>query len=517
MAWADWLAPLIDAFAPIGTGPLADHVTRHRTLAEALAGGPGIIGGGELWRREAGEEALAAVTELEAEAPHGGEMAPADYADLFAAILNAREVRETVLPHPRIMIWGTLEARVQGADLVILGGLNDGSWPQSPPPDPWLNRRMRLDSGLLLPERRIGLAAHDYQQAIAAPEVLLTRALRDAEAETVPSRWLNRLMNLMAGLPERGGAQALDAMRARGRYWLNLARALDLPEAEVPRARRPSPRPPVAARPRELPVTRISTLIRDPYTVYARDILRLYPLDPLRPMPDARLRGSVLHRVMEEYARSRGDGSAEEARARLMAAARAVLTEEVPWPAARLLWLARLERVAGWFAAFDTAQPGSPLMVEEKGAVTLEKAGFTLTARPDRIDRLADGRLHILDYKTGSPPTKKMQELFDKQLLLQAAMAERGGFAAAGPSGVARISYVGLGAAPKVEATEITPELLAQVWAGLEALLAAYARRERGYTARRAVFQSRFAGDYDHLARHGEWEVSDDPAPEDVG
>jgi ATP-dependent helicase/nuclease subunit B len=167
-------------------------------------------------------------------------------------------VREAVQAHPGLMIWGTLEARVQGAELVILGGLNDGVWPQMPPPDPWLNRQMRMNAGLLLPERRIGLSAHDYQQAVAAPEVVLTRATRNAEAETVPSRWLNRLLNLMGGLPDQGGAQALADMRARGRYWLDLSAAAEAPPATVAPAPRPAPRPPLAARPQELPVTGIS-------------------------------------------------------------------------------------------------------------------------------------------------------------------------------------------------------------------------------------------------------------------
>ena len=131
---------------------------------------------------------------------YGTALTAADYGDLVGALLAAGEVRDRDAPHPDIMIWGTLEARVQGADLVILGGLNDGTWPEAPPPDPWLNRKMRNDAGLLLPERRVGLAAHDYQQAVCANEVWITRAIRSEDAETVPSRWVNRLGNLMTGL-----------------------------------------------------------------------------------------------------------------------------------------------------------------------------------------------------------------------------------------------------------------------------------------------------------------------------
>jgi inactivated superfamily I helicase len=153
-------------------------------------------------------------------------MSAADFADLLGALLARGEVRDRDAPHPDIMIWGTLEARVQGADLVILGGLNEGTWPEAAKPDPWLNRKMRHDAGLLMPDRRIGLSAHDFQQAIAAPEVWLTRAIRSDDAQTVPSRWINRVTNMLSGLPETGGTEALDDMETRGKTWLAWAEEL---------------------------------------------------------------------------------------------------------------------------------------------------------------------------------------------------------------------------------------------------------------------------------------------------
>lgn len=197
---------------------------------------------------------------------------------------------------------------------MVLAGLNDGTWPQLPPPDPWLNRSMRKDAGLLLPERRIGLSAHDYQQAVAAPEVVLTRSVRDAEAECVPSRWLNRLVNLMSGLPDRHGPQALAAMRNRGSHWLALAAAVEAPtpaqqaDPRLAPALRPAPQPPVAQRPRRLALTAIARLIRDPYAIYARHVLRLYPLDPLHPVADARDRGTAFHLILERFVRQRPPG-----------------------------------------------------------------------------------------------------------------------------------------------------------------------------------------------------------------
>jgi RecB family exonuclease len=306
-------------------------------------------------------------------------------------------------------------------------------------------------------------------------------------------------------------------MRGRGAEWLAAAAALDRPAAAVPRATRPAPRPPVKDRPRTLAVTQISTLIRDPYAIYARAILKLHPLDPIRAAPDARLRGSVLHRVLEAFERERPeDEPPEAARARLAATARDVLAARVPWAATRLLWAARLDRAADFLIGFDASAGGVPILLEESGAITLP-GGFTLTARPDRIDRMPDGRLHIIDYKTGTPPSPKQMQYFDKQLLLEALIAQEGGFAVAGPMPVARVSYLGLGGTPTLVTVETEDALVAEVAAGLRTLIARYGERAQGYPSRRAVAELGHAGDYDHLARYGEWSQADDPVPCDVG
>ncbi|MEO1555030.1 MAG: double-strand break repair protein AddB, partial [Pseudomonadota bacterium] len=198
--WANWVADVTCAKSVSGKLSLKDWVNRHVGLATDIANGPGGADGGELWLKKAGQEARKTMTDVLAEADAATELTASDYANLIGGILSQGEVRDRDSPHASIMIWGTLEARVQGADLVILAGLNDGTWPEAPKPDPWLNRKMRLDAGLLLPERRIGLSAHDFQQAVAAPEVWLTRSIRSDDAETIPSRWINRLRNLTVGL-----------------------------------------------------------------------------------------------------------------------------------------------------------------------------------------------------------------------------------------------------------------------------------------------------------------------------
>lgn len=522
--WVSFFAHRLSNLSDLPEAPLAEHVALHLDLAEAIARGLDPIGSGALWDKEAGIEALKLMASLTAEAPNGGIFTPAAYRDLFESLIHQGEVRESVQSHPDIMIWGTLEARVQGAELVILGGLNDGIWPSLPAADPWLNRKMRKDAGLLLPERQIGLSAHDYQQAVAAPRVILTRALRNAEAETVPSRWLNRLTNLMTGLPDRNGPQALIEMQARGSHWLTLATALeDPPEAlrRDPRLRpatRPSPQPPISARPDRLSLTRIETLIRDPFAIYAQYILRLRPLDPLHQAPDARDRGIVVHEVLERFVKTRPESETRpQSRARLLQIARTVLAEETPFPSARTLWLAKLDRAADHFLTQDAKHGGTALVVETQGALKLDTLPFTLFGTPDRIDRLPDGSLHLIDYKTGTPPSPDKQKQFAKQLLLAAVMADKGGFAELGPSDVQQISYIGLGAGDKAVDSEITEEIIAEHWEKLIALISRYLRRSTGYAARRALFETRFTGDYDHLSRFGEWQMSDRAIPESVG
>ncbi len=517
-AWAAWLATLLDGLEEVGERPLSAQLTHHIALAEALAAGPGAEGSGGLWERSAGIEARRWVTELQREAAHGGLLSPSDYASLFHAVLQRGEVRDAVGTHPGIMIWGTLEARVQGAELVILGGLNEGVWPEAAKPDPWLNRKMRHDAELLMPERRIGLSAHDFQQAVAAPEVILTRAVRDAEAQTVPSRWVNRLTNLLVGLSKESAA-ALETMKARGDRWLRMAERLNTPEANVAPAKRPCPSPPVAMRPKELSITEIQRLIRDPYWVYARRVLGLRALESLKPAADAPLRGIVVHKVLGRFIDEGPVTGSESDHARLVATMDEVLSEEVPWPATQRLWRARLLRVANWFIAgeADRQSDREPIAQERKGALSLPDVEVTLAGRIDRVDRLPDGSLAIYDYKTGSVPTQDQQRHFDKQLLLSAVMVEHGAVENLPKNTVCEVAYIGLGSSPKYVTISLESEETSKARAELLSLLGAYRGETLGYTSRRAIERTAHGGDYDHLARFGEWDESDAPEPRRVG
>lgn len=517
---SDWIGWILGCFvqpAEPADLPLSAWLSRHITRAEAIAAGSASDDSSELWAESAGRAVAAIVEDLRAEAAYGGTLDARDYADLFGAILSRGEVRNPDAPHPLIRIWGTIEARVMGADLLILGGLNEGSWPEMPGADPWLNRKMRNDAGLLLPERRIGLSAHDFQQAVAAPEVWLTRSVKSDDAETVPSRWINRLMNLMRGLPDQNGPVALKAMQARGQHWLALARAVEAPVAAQP-AKRPSPVPPVTARPSQLSVTEIKRLIRDPYAIYARHVLKLSPLNPLQRAPDALMRGIVVHEVMEQFLRDVIADPVLLTPAHLLDLSQRIIARDIPFPTMRHLWLSRVARVADWFVASEIERQSRavphPARIEMRGRAPLPGLNFALVGKADRIDLDAQGNAHIYDYKTGNAPGKSEQRFFDKQLLLEAAMVENMAFDALGARHAIRASYIALGTAPGEVDAPLDETPATQVWAEFQALIAAYFEPDKGYTARRAMLKEGDVSDYDQLSRFGEWDTSAPAEPE---
>jgi RecB family exonuclease len=267
-----------------------------------------------------------------------------------------------------------------------------------------------------------------------------------------------------------------------------------------------------------LPVTAIGTLMRDPYSIYARYILRLRALDPLRQEADAPLRGTVLHKVFEAFLKLGIAPDDPGAEAALMTVAGEVLEANCPWPTMQMLWLARIGRVAEWFLATEVERQanGKPHLFEHRGAARMASPDFTLTAKADRIDLAGDGAALIYDYKTGAPPSDKEQKAFEKQLLLTAALVEQGGFVRIGPVPVRAAVYIGLNNAPKEVAAPLDSLPPDMVWAELGELIRLWSIHAQGYSA---VFRPklvRYAGDYDHLARRGEWDLSTDFTPEDV-
>jgi ATP-dependent helicase/nuclease subunit B len=435
-----------------------------------------------------------------------------DYPELFHAALAEKKIYQP-LTGARVRIYGLLEARLQSVDRLVLGGLAEGVWPPETRGDPWLSRPMRRDLGLDLPERRIGLSAHDFAQALGAPEVVLSRAAKLEGTPTVASRFLQRLAAV-------GGEERWKAALERGARFTALARALDDVAAPKP-AERPAPRPPFAARPRSLSVTEIEDLLRDPYTIYAKHVLKLAPLDPIDEPPGAADRGTVIHDAIGQFGKTYPDKLPDEPARALTEIGATLFKPLADYPEARAFWWPRFLRIADWLAGFEAARRAdlTALKVEVGGSIPIPFGNdtFTLTVRADRIECLADGRYAILDYKTGQPPSdRQVRAGLSPQLTLEAAILRQGGFKEfPGGGSVKELLYVRLrGGAEAGEVRAVKPEDRTidehadHALAGLTKVLRQFADPAKPYYSLLHPMWSTHYGTYDHLARVQEWSLT---------
>jgi ATP-dependent helicase/nuclease subunit B len=437
----------------------------------------------------------------------------------WPAMLSALMAGVTVKPpqgaDSRIAIWGALEARLQSVDTLVLGGLNEGSWPHRADADRFMSRLMKSGLDLEPPERRIGQAAHDFWMASGTRDIVLTRAVRAGDAPAVASRWLQRLMTYV-------GEDRAAEMLARGETLAHWARQLD----NLPRVNpivRPRPTPKVVSRPNRFSVTEIETLRRDPYALYARRVLGLYPLDPVIRDPGAAERGSLFHDILHEFIRSGADPRGEDAEERLLATGRRVFDAAALPPDVDAVWWPRFAGLARSIVDWerDVRPPGISRRLTEADAekTAIGTTGATLHGRADRIDLLAGGFADILDYKTGSYPSKgQAHTLLSPQLALEAALLARGAFKDAGTPVPRELAYVRLRSNGEVKEESIlehrknrvTAEAMANdAWRRLQLLIAHYATESNGYISRALPFrEGDTEGDYDHLARVLEWSAS---------
>lgn len=512
-------APLLEVFGKRGEQSMQVLAAAHIAVAEALCRLPETEAGEDgppLWQGEAGAAASSFFAGLIDPQLPALQITAADYPDLYRSLIVGQNVRPRVAVHPRLSIWGPFEARLQQTDVIVLGSLNDGTWPEAADPGPWLNRPMRKELGLPSPEETIGYAAHDFTSLLGARQVYLTRAEKIDGVPTVPSRWLMRLQALLAGF---GISDTLQPAQP----WLGWARARDN-TGERRRIGAPEPRPPVSMRPRRINATRVETWLSNPYAIFAGDILRLDKLPPLGTDPNAALRGNVVHDIMRLFAQKYPDRLPADGHAELMAIANEVLSSYVGNPRVAAFWLPRFQRFSEWFADTEAARrEGTQRIVPEvSGQLIIGAPGgpFAVHARADRIDITADG-IVITDYKTGSVPNDKQIALGMKpQLPLEAAVA----MDAAGFTGIPRLPVVGLryvratGAEPpgedrRVKAGDITT-LAQTALANLTRLVAHFDDVATPYKAlRRARFNYDF-DDYAHLARVAEWSV---PGEDEAG
>lgn len=490
---------------------LADMIRAHVSLIERLASSDKTPGAESVWAGDAGEALAGFMADLMDHADVMSDISPATYPAFLDGLMAGRAVRPRYGLHPRVFIWGLMEARLQRADLVILGGLNEGTWPPQTDTGPWMSRPMMDGLGLSQPERQIGLTAHDFVQAFSAPHVLLTRAERVDGTPMVPSRWLMRLSNTLLGAKLENGLP-------KDTTYLTWFEALDRPDAVRP-ASPPAPKPPVKARPRKLSVTAIETWMRDPYSIYARYVLGLKPLDPLDADPGAADRGTLIHQILETFMNRYRVELPDDAEDRLIEMGADEFQKHLSRPGVQAFWWPRFLRIASWFIAFERHRRErgiETVLVEKSGSLSFKVGdiSFELTAKADRMDRLPDGSLAILDYKTGQPPSAKQVETWlVPQLSLEAAMAMEGVFPDLEAAPVRDLVYVRLSGGRvagevrtlKLDAEDVARKSIAR----LKSYVNSFNNPDMPYRSRpRPMFKSRF-GDYDHLARVREWSSAD--------
>ncbi len=482
--------------------PLGALLSAHRAALEAL--GP----------PEAGFDALDDLfDEAEAAAPEDFRLGLADYAAMFDSLLAGARAPPDGAGHPRLVLLGLLEARLLDFDLTLLAGLDETVWPPAAETDAFLNRPMRAALGLSAPERRIGQTAHDFTSALGARECVLSRARKRGGSPAVASRFLQRIAAV-------AGEAAMAAMESRGDELLALARAIDRPEAARPIAR-PEPRPKLELRPAQLSVTRVETLRRDPYAIYAERILELDALEAIGPEAGPIQIGQAWHDALQAYSEGYDpERDPDSSRDVLVALAESAFAPLLADPAFRALRWPRILTALETFLGFDIdrRQNASAIFVETSGRLELtvsDGSRFTLTARADRIEILAEGGAAIIDYKTGVPPgPREVQVGFSPQLTLEAAILAMGGFAGVPAALAVEAIYLKLGGANGGEPRKLKfedatfEEVVANHMAGLKLLVEQFRRETTPYLSRpHPKFAAR--GDtYDHLARVKEWSAT---------
>ena len=471
-----------------------------------------------LWSGDAGDALAGLLQDLIGAGETMSATGP-QWADVASALLAGVSIKPKSLGHPRVFIWGTLEARLQSVDTLVLGGLNEGVWPAATANNPFLSRAMKTEIGLEPPERRIGQSAQDFVMALGTRKLVMTRALRQGGAPSVASRFLQRLLAVT-------GKGIADGMRKRGAVLLGHAGAIDeTPEGERQDfAPRPAPTPDAGRQPDRYSFSEVTRLRRDPYALYARHILRLDPLDPFNADPGAIDRGNLYHAIVQRFVEREVDPRGPAAEAAIVAIVHEVFAEWALPAHVDAVWRARALDMARRF--LDWERERRPLVARrlvERPARMQVTPTLTVSGRADRIDLRTDGRADIIDYKTGASPSAKVaRTLLDPQLALEAAVLKGGGFQGVEPHETQDLTYVRLrpgsrfsvdrvnNEGGKGDRTRSAMELAEEALSQLTILSTALRDGSRGFKSRVAPFKDGdHGGEYDHLARVAEWSVAD--------
>jgi ATP-dependent helicase/nuclease subunit B len=480
-----------------GPAPLGRHIDLFATVLAAVADAAA-----DPHSAEALDQLVQSMSAADPLLPH----CDRQRALMFLASWLRRLPVRRLLHHPRLAILGLLEARLISPDLVIMGGLTEGSWPAQPDPGPWINRPMRAMLNLTQPERSIGLTAHDFAQAFGAKELVLTWSRRVKDQPAVASRWILRLKMILAaaGVSHDTGAQ-----------WLAWARGIDDAKGDR-RVVMPRPKPPVEARPRSLSITQVEKLMRDPYRIYAEKVLKLQPLAPIGAAADLALRGNLIHTAFSLFVNAYPVALPRDAEAALIKIGREVFAPHFADADVSGFWWPRFERIVPWFIAEELQLREGLERIHAEVVGQYRFDSFSLTGRADRIDMLRSGKARLTDYKTGRIPTSaQVRSGLAPQLTLEAAMLAEGGFEGVAPTATAELLYIKLsgGEPPGLIVPVADIDVMAKAHEHLEkfkTLMRAYDDVAHGYIPRAAMEKEQDTSPFDHLSRWREWSLAEE-------
>lgn len=521
----DALKPILDIANTDGGIDAADLLTAHITSMEALSS-KHDEDSSSLWSGDAGRSAAQFFANVIDHSYLVGEVGYEEYIQIITSLMRDVTMRVPYGSHPRLLILGQLEARLTKADVIILGGVNEGVWPPETKHDPWMSRPMRSDFGLPAQEQMIGFAAHDFVQGFCGSRVVITRSEKVDGSPTLPARWLDRLETIL-----EAGGKPMGSLSVRP--YLQWVRGLDEDPA-VP-YKRPEPRPPLNARPRGISVTKVDTWLKDPYSIYAYYVLKLRKLPPLRQDNDAALKGTLLHKILEKFAQAFPKDLPNNAQAEFLRIAKETIEQETQDRALLYSWWPKIVQIADWYIAQEGSWRNSALLVatEIKGNVDIDINGepFNLYGVADRVDKMGDGYA-LIDYKSGGTfSAKALNEGKYPQLPLEAMILAGGGFDGRGFKrdvalekdadknivAAGETSYMGYwkmnGGTLAGQVTMIDGDVndtISVVREGLEGLVLAYRNPETPYYCLSDQDGGMRYNDYELISRVKEWSVVDD-------
>ncbi len=476
----------------------------HLKIAQELATSQDRTGEERLWQSEAGQEAYNLFIKLKEFGSLFGAVSPADYPNMINIFLSKINVRSRYGMHNRLDILGPIEARLTHPDVCIIAGLNEGSFPILSDTGPWLSRQMRKALKLPALENKIATQSMDFAHCFSSPEVYLTRSVKSEGSQTIPSRFISRLEAVLNASQIQWPIKNPD-----------YARLLDKSEV-FEQVTRPAPTPPVETRPTKLSVTNIELLMKNPYAIYAKYILKLLPLKDIDDIQENLLYGSCLHQALELFFKERPFSSdADWLKEKTIS-----LLKENNFPQSALpLYEEKISKIADFVIReqVDRKPLTHQILIEQKGEISfLLKDGslFTLTGKADRIDDLNNNTFEIIDYKTGTLPTgNEIESGLSPQMTLEAVILREKGFEGLKATKDIKLNYWRLNGKrsggeiipiPSKSAKKDVSALIDEAYTGVQEILNKYRDKTTPYTASPRPDKIKF-NDYALLSREKEW------------